>query len=608
MKASSERVHGNSHDIPDDEPAVLEMRSDVLRFLKHGPAMRAAWQPPQHVLSADDREQPCEWRSVDCGDKHDTTIRRQPGAIAHEEFDVSDVLDNLHVKDDVEYSAGSRNFCSSRDPVVNIDALLRSMQRRDLYVLVDDIDSRNACSQLRHGFGKNAAAAADVENLQAFKRPLNGSATGEMPTEFVLDVLGAEFIEFVQRPERSVAIPPGICEARVELDLARIDSYISARAFSFAVTHGKQAGPSGGEQGALSIICLYNVEKRSTHYINSTFPSTASPKEINSMAEKGRKQDHEYGIGAVAKLTGLTDHAIRVWERRYSAVVARRAANGRRVYGPADVEKLRLLKSLTDRGVSIGQIAGDTVDALRERVRNMSEIVSATMPEHVGVAVLGDLLPGLFADQVRDIAPVQVLLADSNRDTFVADLARHDADVVVVECPVLNSRVTAQLQAYMEQAGASKGVLVYNFGRSRDIDTARDSNIVALRSPVNVDEVRAAVMRAYTPALAVRPKAAPSETAESGGRVSGPIPPRRFNHQQLARLTRASTAIDCECPHHLAQLAGDLTAFEVYSAQCANRDEDDAELHRYLHQTTAQARALIEDALQRVAEAEGIDY
>jgi hypothetical protein len=160
----------------------------------------------------------------------------------------------------------------------------------------------------------------------------------------------------------------------------------------------------------------------------------------------------------------------------------------------------------------------------------------------------------------------------------------------------------------MEQAGASKGVLVYNFGRSRDIDTARDSNIVALRSPVNVDEVRAAVMRAYTPAVAVRPKAAPSETAESGWRVSGPIPPRRFNHQQLARLTRASTAIDCECPHHLAQLAGDLTAFEVYSAQCANRDEDDAELHRYLHQTTAQARALIEDALQRVAEAEGIDY
>lgn len=326
------------------------------------------------------------------------------------------------------------------------------------------------------------------------------------------------------------------------------------------------------------------------------------------MAEKGHKHEHEYGIGAVAKLTGLTDHAIRVWERRYGAVVARRAANGRRVYVPADVEKLRLLKSLTDRGVSIGQIAGDTVDALRERVNNMSEIVSAAIPDHIGVAVLGELLPGLFADHSREIAPVQVILADSNQETFVADLARHGVDIVVVECPVLNSRVIEQLQGYMEKAGASKGVLIYNFGRSRDIDTASDSNIVALRSPVNVDEVRAAVMRAYTPAVAVRPREAQSETAESGWQMSGPIPPRQFNHQQLARLTRASTTIDCECPHHLAQLVGDLTAFEVYSAQCANRDEDDAELHRYLHQTTAQARALIEDALHRVAEAEGITY
>jgi MerR family transcriptional regulator, light-induced transcriptional regulator len=326
------------------------------------------------------------------------------------------------------------------------------------------------------------------------------------------------------------------------------------------------------------------------------------------MAAKGHKQEHEYGIGAVAKLTGLTDHAIRVWERRYGAVVARRASNGRRVYGPADVEKLRLLKSLTDRGVSIGQIAGDTVDALRERVRNMSEIVGAAIPDHVGVAVLGDLLPGLFADHARDIAPVQVLLADSNRDTFVADLAGRGVDVVVVECPVLDSSVIGQLQAYMEQAGASKGVLVYNFGRSRDIDMASDSDLVVLRSPVNVDGVRAAVMRAYTPAAPARPQAPQPETEESGWRVSGPIPPRLFNHQQLTRLTRASTAIDCECPHHLAQLVGDLTAFEVYSAQCANRDEDDAELHRYLHQTTAQARALIEVALRRVAQAEGIDY
>lgn len=327
------------------------------------------------------------------------------------------------------------------------------------------------------------------------------------------------------------------------------------------------------------------------------------------MVAKSRKHEHEYGIGAVAKLTGLTDHAIRVWERRYGAVIAERAANGRRVYGSADVEKLRLLKSLTDRGVSISQIAGDTVDALRERVRSMSEIGSAAIPDHIAVAVLGDFLPGQAANHKLSIAPVEILLADDNRDTFVADLARHDVDVIVVESPVLDDRVMAQLRGLMKQAGASKGVLVYNFGRSRDIDTARDSDVVVLRSPVNVDEVRAAIMRAYSPVAPNRPKETPSDTTtESEWQASGPIPPRRFNHQQLTKLTRASTAIDCECPHHLAQLVGDLTAFEVYSAQCANRDEDDAALHRYLHQTTAQARALIEVALQRVAESEGIDY
>ena len=77
------------------------------------------------------------------------------------------------------------------------------------------------------------------------------------------------------------------------------------------------------------------------------------------MAEK-KSHEELYGIGAVAKLTGLTDHTIRVWERRYGAVVARRAANRRREYTETDVEKLRLLKRLTDEGIAISQIANLT--------------------------------------------------------------------------------------------------------------------------------------------------------------------------------------------------------------------------------------------------------
>lgn len=327
------------------------------------------------------------------------------------------------------------------------------------------------------------------------------------------------------------------------------------------------------------------------------------------MAGRTSKDEHLYGIGAVAKLTGLTDHTIRVWERRYSAVVAERAPNGRRVYDPSDVEKLGLLKRLTDQGLSIGQIAGETIEELRERAQSLSEFATAPVPEHIGVAILGDFLPSQFAAHDRDVAPVDVLVAEDNRDRFMADLTRQRIDVVVLESPVLDSEVIKRLRAYMEQAGAPRGVIVYSFGRVRDVDSARDSRIVVLRSPASVDEVRAAILRAYTPAVPAGP-AEPPRPGVSAAEwdFAGPIAPRRFSNLQLTKLVQASTAIDCECPHHLAQLVGDLTAFEVYSANCANRDEEDAALHRYLHQTTAQARALIEVALERVADAEGIDY
>ena len=234
--------------------------------------------------------------------------------------------------------------------------------------------------------------------------------------------------------------------------------------------------------------------------------------EDQSMAPKANKEEL-YGIGAVAKLTGLTDHTIRVWERRYAAVVAQRASNGRRVYEPADVEKLGLLKRLTDQGLSIGQIADYSIDELRERAQSLNEIASAPVPDHIGVAILGEFLPNQFAAHEHDVAPVDVLVADSNRDRFIADLTGHRIDVVVLESPVLDRDVSAQLLEYMEQSGASRGVIVYSFGRIRDINSARDSRIVVLRAPVDIDEVRAAVMRAYTPAAPARPRNVQSRDA-----------------------------------------------------------------------------------------------
>jgi DNA-binding transcriptional MerR regulator/methylmalonyl-CoA mutase cobalamin-binding subunit len=71
-----------------------------------------------------------------------------------------------------------------------------------------------------------------------------------------------------------------------------------------------------------------------------------------------------YSIKAVAQATGLTVETLRAWERRYGIVAPNRDTSGRRVYRPEDVLRLRRLREATERGHSIGRLAGMSDDAL----------------------------------------------------------------------------------------------------------------------------------------------------------------------------------------------------------------------------------------------------
>jgi hypothetical protein len=56
----------------------------------------------------------------------------------------------------------------------------------------------------------------------------------------------------------------------------------------------------------------------------------------------------------------------------------------------------------------------------------------------------------------------------------------------------------------------------------------------------------------------------------------------------------------------VAELLMQLSHFEAYSAECENRSTADAQLHGYLRQTAAAARARFEAALEHVALHEGL--
>jgi DNA-binding transcriptional MerR regulator/methylmalonyl-CoA mutase cobalamin-binding subunit len=82
-----------------------------------------------------------------------------------------------------------------------------------------------------------------------------------------------------------------------------------------------------------------------------------------------------YPIRYVSQRTGLTPHVIRAWEKRYQAVVPHRTAKNRRLYSEDDVLRLKLLKTITDAGHTISQVARlDATDLKHLAQQDITEI------------------------------------------------------------------------------------------------------------------------------------------------------------------------------------------------------------------------------------------
>lgn len=85
-------------------------------------------------------------------------------------------------------------------------------------------------------------------------------------------------------------------------------------------------------------------------------------------------------IKVVCHRTGLSSHAIRVWERRYGLVCCQRTKSNRRLYSDEEIEKLRVLKTLTDCGHRISSIACLCFDELYQLYKKEHPQPSAPGP------------------------------------------------------------------------------------------------------------------------------------------------------------------------------------------------------------------------------------
>ncbi len=322
----------------------------------------------------------------------------------------------------------------------------------------------------------------------------------------------------------------------------------------------------------------------------------------------------EYKIGAVSKITGIGTETLRAWERRYQAVVPGRSESGDRVYSSGDLTKLFLLKNLSDAGNSIGTIARLSIHELKSKWENsvkLSELGASQVNPHNNhgisksqacrVLLLGEDFPLRVLDGMSDFNGIELLGHVDSIEAWKQIEQTSLVHVAIIERPTINESTRKLVSKLLKEMGIWHVIVLYGFGSQIEINQLQSPQVSAIRSSIDVYELARLCMD-RTGGDSKNLVASNSSTVY----LEDSIPTRRYSSKQLDNLARISTSMQCECPKHLADLINSLVAFEIYSAECESKNDRDVNLHAYLHATSAQSRAIIEDALAHVIKHEDI--
>lgn len=313
-------------------------------------------------------------------------------------------------------------------------------------------------------------------------------------------------------------------------------------------------------------------------------------------------KDPGYSIGVVSRLTGIHPETLRMWERRYEIVSPRRSEGKSRRYSDEDIHRLALVKTLVDAGHQISLVAPMTIEQLRARL----EATSPKALESSGggrrpcrLIVLGSTLPTRLAAAEGGAQDFEIVRSFPDDEALKRAGTSIEADVLVAEYATLQRETLSLIRQLLAVSGARRAVVVYGFASRQALRDLEASGVVCLRSPAGAADI-ANACRSGRLAGQLAPASPDVKQGEE-------VPPPRFTSEQLGRIAVRATVIACECPHHLVDLINSLSAFETFSRECQNRNPQDAEIHAFLFATAGRCRAMLEAALQRVAEAEGIE-
>ncbi len=311
-----------------------------------------------------------------------------------------------------------------------------------------------------------------------------------------------------------------------------------------------------------------------------------------------------YRIGAVSKTTGIPVSTLRIWEARYGAFSPVKTEGKQRLFEEHDVSKAILLKQLSSEGHAISTIAHLDLAQLRGMC-NVQHAVPHPIQrdgEPLTLSVVGLGLAnrieskkfalGLKQNRIK-VTHVLVDLAAATAATL-----REPSQVLLIKVNTLQTAVHTTIQALIQKYGFAQTIVIYNFAPEAVVQAMKFSGLIVRREPISDSELAELIQSVLFVDTA---------RAQEFGTSGSVIASRKYSDETLARVAGISTHVLCECPRHVAELISQLASFEEYSQECLNKNADDAHLHAYLRSISGSARTLFENALEKIAQHEGID-
>jgi len=342
-----------------------------------------------------------------------------------------------------------------------------------------------------------------------------------------------------------------------------------------------------------------------------------------SEEEQERSGVGRYRIGSVSDLTGIAPHTLRAWERRYEVAIPVRTDAGFRLYSEDDVGRLSLIKRLSDLGHAIGSVANLGLKELQDRLaraeergwrsgsapRSALEAPPAARSHPVPLFLLEPSVAAQIREAGGDASGLHVCTAAETLEELIQAL-RFRAGTgrvgVLVGLPRLGASPVAVLRGLSGEPGLAMVVVVYDFAPRKLLRQLAATGATLVQGIPGIESLRQTIREGFDPGSAREPLPATAPCG-NGSPPTPPNPRRMFTDSDLGRLREVETALDCECPNHMAQILAGLVAFEAYSRDCESRDVRDAELHAHLHRETGLARAIMERALLHLCQEEGIE-